>query len=260
MQDLRKYGNPPYNVAVIHGGPGAPGHMAPVARELSDSSGILEPLQTASSLKGQLQELKSVLENSSEPPVILIGFSWGAWLSFILTAKYPVLVKKLILVSSGSFEEKYAENINEIRFSRLCKNERKETFSLINILTDPSGLDKNSAFARLGKLFTKADAFDPVTLETEELNISYDIFRSVWKQAAEMRRNGELLRLSKKIQCPVTAIHGDYDAHLPEGVQRPLSNNIKNFRFIILKNCGHMPWIEKEAKNDFFEKLKREII
>ena len=234
--------------------------MAPVARELSDSSGILEPLQTASSLKGQVQELKSVLENSSEPPVILIGFSWGAWLSFILTAKYPVLVKKLILVSSGSFEEKYAENINEIRFSRLCKNERKETFSLINILTDPSGLDKNSAFARLGKLFTKADAFDPVTLETEELNISYDIFRSVWKQAAEMRRNGELLRLSKKIQCPVTAIHGDYDAHLPEGVKRPLSNNIKDFRFIILKNCGHMPWIEKEAKNDFFEKLKREII
>jgi len=42
----RVYGNKPYHVAVIHGGPGAPGEMAPVARELSLSTGVLEPLQT----------------------------------------------------------------------------------------------------------------------------------------------------------------------------------------------------------------------
>ena len=27
MKKLRKYGNPPYAVAVIHGGPGAPGEV-----------------------------------------------------------------------------------------------------------------------------------------------------------------------------------------------------------------------------------------
>ncbi len=50
MENLRKYGNPPFIAALIHGGPGSPGEMAPVARELSTGRGILEPLQTAATL------------------------------------------------------------------------------------------------------------------------------------------------------------------------------------------------------------------
>jgi len=33
LNNLRQYGNAPFSVAVIHGGPGASGEMAPVARE-----------------------------------------------------------------------------------------------------------------------------------------------------------------------------------------------------------------------------------
>ena len=47
MKNPRLYGSAPFNIAVIHGGPGAPGEMAPVARELSSLRGVLEPLQTA---------------------------------------------------------------------------------------------------------------------------------------------------------------------------------------------------------------------
>ncbi len=74
MKNLRIYGSKPFNVAVIHGGPGAPGEMAPVARELSSASGVLEPLQTATSLKGQVQELHTVLKEYGDLPVILIGW------------------------------------------------------------------------------------------------------------------------------------------------------------------------------------------
>ncbi|NBD34478.1 MAG: alpha/beta hydrolase, partial [Chloroflexi bacterium] len=35
MNPLRTYGHPPFDVAVIHGGPGAGGEMAPVAHELA---------------------------------------------------------------------------------------------------------------------------------------------------------------------------------------------------------------------------------
>jgi len=35
MENPRKYGNRPYEVALVHGGPGAAGEMAPVAKELS---------------------------------------------------------------------------------------------------------------------------------------------------------------------------------------------------------------------------------
>jgi pimeloyl-ACP methyl ester carboxylesterase len=75
--------------------------MAPVARELALNWSVLEPLQTAGSLEGQVEELKKVLKNWGHPPLTLIGHSWGAWLSFILAARHPECVRKLILVGSG---------------------------------------------------------------------------------------------------------------------------------------------------------------
>ena len=58
MMKLRTYGRPPFGVAVIHGGPGARGEMAPVARELAPDGGVLEPLQTKTTLQGQIEELR----------------------------------------------------------------------------------------------------------------------------------------------------------------------------------------------------------
>ena len=86
MKNLRKYGKTPYKIAVIHGGPGAGGEMAPVARELASGWGVLEPLQTSASLEGQIEELKTVLEKNGDLPITLVGFSWGAWLGFIFAA------------------------------------------------------------------------------------------------------------------------------------------------------------------------------
>jgi len=54
MKTVRKWGHGPYSLAVIHGGPGAPGEMAPVARELSMSAGVLEPFQNGTGCPGTL--------------------------------------------------------------------------------------------------------------------------------------------------------------------------------------------------------------
>ncbi len=262
MKNLRKYGKAPFKVAVIHGGPGAGGEMAPVARELSSGWGILEPIQTATSLEGQVEELKTVLEDHGDLPITLIGFSWGAWLSFIVAARYIAIIKKLILIGSGPFEEKYGARILETRLNRLSKEDRIEAKSLIEILNNPTAKDKNTAFARLRALSSKTDEYNPITDESGESDLvgsKGDIFHSVWRDAAEMRRDGKLLGLAKRIKCPVVAIHGDYDPHPAEGVQRPLSAVLKSFRFILLKNCGHSPWVEREARLEFYKILKEEL-
>jgi len=259
MKNLRKYGNKPFSVAVIHGGPGAPGEMAPVARELSSVRGVLEPLQTATTLDGQVQELKAILEKNGALPVTLIGFSWGAMLSFIFTARHPSFVKKLILIGSGAYEEKYAVNIVRTRLSRLSEEEREEALSLMETLNDPAIKDKNTPMARLGKLIAKADSYDPLPNKSEMLECQYDIYQSVWEQARELRSSGKLLELGKRIKCPVIAIHGDYDPHLPEGVKDTLSRIIKAFKFILFEKCGHYPWLERNARARFYNILKNEI-
>lgn len=257
--NTRKYGKVPFNVAVIHGGPGAPGYMAPVARELSAEWGVLEPLQTATSLEGQVEELRAALQKDGDLPVTLIGSSWGAMLSFIFCARYPAFVKKLILVGSGVYENKYATKITETRLSRLDEKERREAHSLMGALNDPTTGDKSARLARLAELYTKTDAYNPLTLDIEVLEVQYELNQSVWHDAEELRASGELLELGKRIRCPVVAIHGDYDPHPAEGIQVPLSTVLEDFRFLLLKNCGHYPWIEREARGEFFQILKEEL-
>ena len=48
--------------------------------------------------------------------------------------------------------------------------------------------------------------------------------------------------------------------HPPEGVQKPLSAVLKDFRFILLKNCGHLPWIERQARDNFYAVLKEALV
>lgn len=255
MNNLRKYGKPPFAIAIVHGGPGIPGEVAPVAKNLSKEHGILEPLQTKASIDEQLDELKNVLQEHGSLPLTLIGYSWGAWLSFIFTAQNPSFVKKLILVSSGPFEVSYAINIMETRLSRLSNTDRLTVESLLEILSNPTGKDKNKVWAKIGKYLPKTDSYAPLSEHEEIIEFQYNIYESVWSEAAELRQNGKLLDFGKQIQCPVVAIHGDYDPHPAEGVQKPLSNILGNFRFILLKNCGHKPWIEQHAQSEFYKIL-----
>ncbi len=259
MNDLRIYGGKPYSVAVVHGGPGAPGEMVPVAWELAPLGGILEPLQTAASVEGQVRELHDVLVGNADLPVTLLGFSWGAWLSFIVTARHPSLVGKLILIGSGPFEEKYAEDIFPERLTRLSEVERTEALAIIDELNDPAVSNKDRPMARLGELFARADAFDPLPPQGEALGFSYEINHNVWEEASKLRASGALLAMGKQIRCPVLAIHGDHDPHPAEGVRQPLARVLKDFRFILLEKCGHEPWMERQARDKFYEILKNEI-
>lgn len=258
MENLRKYGYPPYKVALIHGGPGAAGEMTSVAKEISSNFGVLEPLQTKKTIDLQLTELKEVLEKNIDSPIVLVGYSWGAWLAFIFTAKNPSFVKKLILVSSGPFEAKYAEKIMPTRLSRLSEKEKTELNSLMENLNTKKGKEKDDVFKKAGEIIGKADLYNPIS-DKEDMEVQSDIYESIWPAADKLRKTGELLSYAKDINIPVVAIHGDYDPHPSEGVEKPLSQTLENFKFILLPKCGHTPWQEKEARENFFKVLWEEI-
>ncbi|WP_300670003.1 alpha/beta hydrolase [Desulfoluna sp.] len=259
MTHLRTYGTAPYSVAVLHGGPGAAGEMAPVARELSGGRGVLEPLQTAASLEGQVEELRAALSKHAQGPVTLVGFSWGAWLGVILTSRYPELVKKLILVGCGPFQESDAAGIDSFRMGRLTAGQRAEVKRLMPDLKSPSARIRDEIFTRLGTILSQADAFDSTGGALDEVRCSADIFQGVWPAAEALRRQGGLLSMAATIACPVVAIHGDYDPHPAEGVRNPLSACLTDFRFILLAHCGHKPWMESQAKALFYKTLKAEL-
>lgn len=259
MNKYRKYGDPPFNVTIVHGGPGAPGEVAPVARELSSDHGILEPFQTASTIEGQINELYEIIEAAGDPPVILIGWSWGAWLSLLFTVRYPALVKKLILVGSAPFDKRYAQTIMTTRLKRMDKNEKDKTLAVIKALGKKDTANRDRFLFRLGSLTAEADSYDLLPHPNEVLEYRSDIYEKIWSEAEKLRDSGRLLELAGKITCPVVAVHGDYDPHPYQRVKEPLSTIITNFKFILIEKCGHYPWLEKEAKDKFFETLLYEL-
>lgn len=257
MVSIRKYGEGPFRVALLHGGPGASGEMKPVAEKISTDYGVLEFMQTANTVNGQINELHNQLTSSAVLPATLIGYSWGAWLGFLFASEFPNMVKKLILVSSGAFESKYNTDLMSIRLNRLNQSDRKEAERLISIIN--SGNSNDETLKQFGKLMTIADSYDYLPGNDDLVDINMQIFQSVWTEASGLRETNQLIQRAEMITCPVVAIHGDYDSHPIDGVAKPLKDKLNDFKMIKLNKCGHTPWRERHAKDVFFEILRKEI-
>lgn len=194
-------------------------------------------------------------------PLTLIGWSRGAWLSLILSAEYPHLVSKLVLVACPpleKLEKRFGQDIMRVRLERLSEADRKEVRHIMKQLQGPDCSGKNELLARFGELVSGADLYDPIP-HRAEIEYRYDIYEGVWEQGARMRDSGRLLSLAADISREVVAIHGDCDPHPSRGVEQPLSRVLQRFRFIPLEHCGHAPWLERSARNEFFGILKREL-
>ncbi len=260
--NARYYGAKPYQAIVVHGGPGALGTVAAIARELSKDYGVIEPLQRKSSVAGLLQELDEVISANCEGPVSLIGHSWGAWLGFIYAAEYPMKLKKLILVGSGPFEGQYVAEIDKNRMAHFNQSETARYHALLGAVSAPETANKDRLMQQLGELVEKADNYCAVEIKTDRddcLPVCGDMYSAIWAEASGLRESGKLLELSGKITCPVTMIHGEYDPHPLDGVKLPLEKRIKNLRIHILEKCGHNPWKERYAKDLFYEILREEM-
>ena len=259
INNFRLWGKAPYRIVTVHGGPGAPGSIAPVAREISKTIGVLEPLQTLNSVEGQLEELMTTLKEYGEIPVTLIGWSWGAVLSYITAARYPALIKKLILISMPPLELKRAPNLSAIWLERLSEKDRVEMLTLENTVWDGKPEDKGELMGRLFKLIAKADSFSPVPMKDDVIEYQLDINIPIGLELRQLLSGGKLINMAEDIKCPVAVFHGDYDPRPANAVKKPLSGKIKNIRFYLLEQCGHYPWMEKHACDRFFELLREEL-
>lgn len=257
---IRKYGKPPLRVAVLHGGPGAPGYMAPVARELGKVIGVLEPIQTRDSLNGQIDELLDQLTDHAETPVTLIGSSWGAVLALFAAAREKQMIEKLILVGSAVFDAENSARTEVRRLERLDEKRRQRYETIMNDLERVPKKEQSRLLKEWGQILFDVDVYDPLTTDLEVLDVQYELNKRVWSDFVTLRDlPGYLKGEFSKIALPTVGIHGDYDPHPIEGIRPFLEDCLKNVRFHILPECGHYPWIERRARDRFFEILKDEL-
>ncbi len=260
LNNVRLHGQAPFTLVAVHGGPGGVGEARPFAEELSKEFGVVEPYLLSESLEGQIDDLRTAIGRYADAPVTLIGHSYGAMLCYMFAARFPELVEKLIMISSGLLEKNGVARINKLRMSRLSDAGKKELRKARDEYQSAIGKAKNLAFANLFTLVQQADAYDPLPHPNDLEVVRPALYESVWKDVLSLRDSGELAAYGRGIKCPVLVIHGAYDPRSASAIQHSLDKHVKDFRFILLQKCGHYPWYEKQARATFYAEIVKNLV
>jgi len=228
---VHEYGDTGPVVIVLHGGPGAPGDVADMARGLADTFRVLEPYQRPSggaplTVARHVEDLRELLAVRSLQQPALVGSSWGAMLALAFAAAYSDLAGPLVLVGCGTFDK-----ASRARF-RAAVGERK----LEEVLP----------------LYF----YDPIPSEPEALAFDERANAETWADMLRLQQEGVYPAAFASIRGPVLMLHGAADPHPGRMILASLRPCLPQIEYREWERCGHYPWREKAVRDEFFATLK----
>ena len=263
--EVRQYGNSGPLVVLLHGGPGAPGEMAPVARYLSGRFRALEPLQRASGLTRltvaqHIADLHNVLKQTRQTETIrLVGFSWGAMLALTYAARHYENIDRVILIGCGTFDEHSRQDYRDNMDINTTNDDRKRITKIeARLRAEKKQNKRDKLFGELGSIYSRIQSYKSTgDCDDDILHFDEEGFRQTWADAISLQQQGIQPAEFANIRATVTMIHGDDDPHPGKMIYKSLVPFIRNLQYIGLPRCGHKPWTEHYAKDDFYKLLMR---
>ena len=253
---VRTYGAAGPPLVVVHGGPGAPGYMAPVCRRLAEEYAVFEPLQRLSgdtplTVTGHVSDLRAlVAQHVGNDPVTLVGHSWGAMLVLACAAEYPGLARSIVLIGCGTFDSRLRQVFESTVEQRLTPAIRKRLQQLPRTVSD---LDVRMCVT--ARLLEAAYSYD---LEPHMDETEYHDSRGhdeSWRDMLRLQLEGVYPARFSHIATPVLMLHGADDPHPGREIFASLRRVIPHLEYIELVHCGHYPWWETFAREPFYEVL-----
>lgn len=255
MIEVREYGGG-REIVLVHGGPGAAGYLAPLARELADSHRVLEPLQRGSggerlTVAVHVADLAEVIESSCDSAPVVVGHSWGAMLALAFAAAHPAASRSLVLISCGTFDAASRAALLKTRDARTDEATKGRLAEITRTITDA-----DERFAAIGRLYEDIDSHDLLPHDDEPTICDDRAYRESWGDMMRLEREAVHPAAFARIACPVTMIHGDRDPHPGELVRASLAPHVAELEYRELRRCGHYPWYERHARGGFLAALR----
>lgn len=258
-----RYGETGPPVVLIHGGPGAPGYLAPLAQALADSFQVWEPWQRGAgalplTVERHVQDLAELVRSMESPAApILLGHSWGAMLALVFAAQFPKLPKALILVACGTFDERARRMFERNLEYRMTEPVHQE---LSGLPAEDAKADE--ALARMGELLLPIFSVDLI----QDAAISFPLpacdaqaHRESWQDMLRLQQEGRYPAAFQNIACPVWMIHGAEDPHPGGPIRDSLRPVLPQLEYREWPECGHYPWLERQVREDFLAELKTRL-
>lgn len=257
MIDVRRYGAHGPTVAVLHGGPGAPGDVASLARALADAGFVaLEPLQRRSggealTVARHVADLRDALRAEGARPTAIVGHSWGAMLALAYAAEFPDGVPALVLVAPGTFDRpSRAEYVRRMQ-ARLGP----EGAARLAAIAAGTG-DGDRKLCRAGEVHQQASSFALRPLEPNPLPCDARGNQESWADMLRLLEDGTYPAAFAAIRCPVLMLHGDVDPHPGALIRDSLTPFLPQLEYVEFPRCGHYPWLERHARDVFLAGLR----
>jgi pimeloyl-ACP methyl ester carboxylesterase len=248
---VRSYGSAGSLVLVLHGGPGAPGYLAPLARGLADRFRVREPFQRWSggeplTVARHVEDLREVVASCAPERPALVGHSWGAMLALAFAAEHPDLAGPIVLVGCGTFDAAARERMQAIRAERLDDATRRA----IEAIADP-----DERIARTGETMARLDTVERLAGESFATRADRRGHEETWTDALRLQAEGVHPAAFAAIRGPVLLLQGDFDSHPGPLIRASLAPHLPQLEYVELPRCGHYPWLERHARDAFFATL-----
>jgi pimeloyl-ACP methyl ester carboxylesterase len=255
MLRIREYGKSGPGVIVLHGGPGAAGHMAPVALGLAQSYRVVEPFQRGSGGKrlsvarhvADLHEIITVGAAGSHPA--LIGASWGALLALAYAAAHPGSTGPLILIGCGTFDLDARAALHRTIAGRMNDEIRAK-------LKRAEQLEPDERQKAIAEAVLPIYACDLVASPHEDDKVDTQAHHETWDDMLRLQAEGAYPAAFAAIKVPVLMIHGTYDPHPGRLIFEGLRPYLPQLEYREFERCGHYPWLERAAADSFFSSLR----
>lgn len=254
MIQTRRCGAAGPTVVLLHGGPGAPGYMAPVARRLCGQFRVIEPFQRIGTEQSPLTvarhvaDLSAVIEaNCPNEKPLLVGHSWGAMLALAWAAEYSDRAAALVLIGCGTFDTASREQMRVIRQQRMSRHVFRRLQERIDAAANP-----DQRLKLQGKLMMQVDSYGLGHVDDEV--VFYDALghEQSWQDMMRLQQEGVYPAAFKSIRIPVLMLHGSQDPHPGPMIRDSLKQVLPQLEYVQWEHCGHYPWLEKAVREEFY--------
>ncbi|OFW55630.1 MAG: hypothetical protein A2V75_00800, partial [Actinobacteria bacterium RBG_16_70_17] len=189
--EVRRYGGGGPLVALLHGGPGAPGSMVSLAWELAGGFTVLEPLQRRSggaplTVARHVEDLAVVLPEGAA----LVGWSWGAMLALSFAAAHPGRAHSLALVGCGTYDAADREVYERALVMRLGEGSLRRVEELRRRMAGAAGAQGDRLLAALGRLMEEAQAYDALPETGDPVRVDRQGHEETWGDVLRLQAEG----------------------------------------------------------------------
>jgi len=255
-------------IVILHGGPGLDhSYLLPQMAELAKTHRLIFFDQRASgkssvdsdtnsmTMKNLVEDVEGIRKAFKLGKMNLMGHSWGGLLAMFYAIRFPNNLKSLMIVNTTPASSEIRNASFKIMSERTSKEDSIAQAAIMQ--SDDFKQRKPEAMSKFFRIlfrgtFANKKLADELTLTFPPDQAARSKMMSYLSKDTTIATYDIHPKLAV-IKCQALIVGADYDQVPPEANER-IHQSIKNSKLVVLKECGHFPYIEQPK--EFFSTVR----